>query len=289
MATPTEPATPPPLWASLRTEGYRCATAQWRALHEPYTRLQALRLALCPVDLWRYHEFGAVLAAYRGETPILDIGSPRLLARYLTRHHRCRVLSMDISPRIGSEIRLYRRGFAGALLHGTRADATALPIADNTIPFAYSVSVIEHIGGNGDSRALSEVARVLAPGGRCVITVPCADSHREIWLDHDAFGAQPSADGQGYFFSYLYDWQSIAERLAPPTGLVIEDARAWRVRDLHAFLRYKTATTAPRSLASIRAKWSDCRYARTLIEPCKPFAEPSPTHGVAMLTYRKKA
>lgn len=51
-----------------------------------------------------------------------------------------------------------------------RADACALPLSDASVDAVVSANLLEHI--QDDVRAVSEMARVLRPGGRVVLVVP---------------------------------------------------------------------------------------------------------------------
>lgn len=51
-----------------------------------------------------------------------------------------------------------------------KGDITAMPFADDTFALVLATDIIEHV--EDDARALSEIARVLAPGGTALITVP---------------------------------------------------------------------------------------------------------------------
>jgi len=288
VTSPPEAPPPPPLWSVLRREGYACAAAQLRHPLDAYARLQALRLALCPVDFWRFAEFPAVLNAYRGEACVFDLGSPRLLARYLVRAHRARVVTCDLSPSIADEVRIYRRGVPEGL-DGLRADGMRLPIATGAFPFAYSVSVLEHIADEGDRAAMGELARILAPGGRLAVTVPCAPRHGEIWLEDDRFGAQARRTDGKVFFSRLYDWDSARERLVRTPGLDLVKARSWRVRDAGAFEQYQQATARPRSVASVWAKLRDPSHARRMLEECTAFEADITPRGVLLLEFEKRS
>ena len=53
-------------------------------------------------------------------------------------------------------------------------------LADNSYDVILFTDVVEHI--ENDSRALKEVARILKPNGKIIITVPCFMS---LWGDHD--------------------------------------------------------------------------------------------------------
>ena len=82
-----------------------------------------------------------------------------------------------------------------------RADLLALPFADQSIASLSCMHVIEHIGlgrygdpldPSGDTKALSELERVLAPGGTLLVVVPvgrprvCFNAHRIYDLDEIA-------------------------------------------------------------------------------------------------------
>ena len=61
-----------------------------------------------------------------------------------------------------------------------RADATALPFADRSFDLVVSMDLWEHIPD--DRLAADEAFRVLKPGGRLFLAVPCDMS---LWSDHD--------------------------------------------------------------------------------------------------------
>lgn len=82
-----------------------------------------------------------------------------------------RVVGVDLRP-----LALAHPNFAMA-----RADVARLPFADGTFDVAVSLSTIEHVGldwyaesggATTDERAVAEVARVLRPGGRLILTLP---------------------------------------------------------------------------------------------------------------------
>ena len=61
-----------------------------------------------------------------------------------------------------------------------RGDATALPVADDSLDLVVAFDVLEHIVD--DDTAVAEVRRALRPGGTFLIAVP-ADP--KLWSDHD--------------------------------------------------------------------------------------------------------
>lgn len=63
---------------------------------------------------------------------------------------------------------------------GVCGSALALPFADEVFDVVAAFDVVEHC--DSETRALSELARVLAPGGRMLLSVP---AYQWAWSDHD--------------------------------------------------------------------------------------------------------
>src|SRR5262245_19111894 len=72
-----------------------------------------------------------------------------------------------------------RAGIGGAV----NGDALRLPLPDATFDVVIASEVLEHLWD--DERAISELVRVLKPGGRMAVTVPTRWPERVCWaLDH---------------------------------------------------------------------------------------------------------
>ncbi|MDQ3915296.1 MAG: class I SAM-dependent methyltransferase [Actinomycetota bacterium] len=68
---------------------------------------------------------------------------------------------------------------AGASFEAVRADVLRLPFADGAFDRVIASETLEHI--SADSVAMAELNRVLAPGGRAVVTVPRFWPERVCW------------------------------------------------------------------------------------------------------------
>ncbi|HPC17513.1 MAG TPA: methyltransferase domain-containing protein [Candidatus Hydrogenedentes bacterium] len=134
----------------------------------------------------------AVERVFRDETPslILEVGSG--ISPIITGDGR--VVYSELSPSACAVLRvLTPQGRHAA------ADATRLPFASGVFSHAIASEVVEHI--EDDRAALHELARVLRPGGRLILTFP----HRR-----DYFGV----DDRYVRHWRRYDESDMAERLA---------------------------------------------------------------------------
>jgi SAM-dependent methyltransferase len=186
-------------WRSFWAESVRLGV---RDLVRHGYRREAVVRVVVPLDPSRYLELPWAierLSARPGER-VLDLASPKLLAVVLARQGVC-VMSVDQLER---EIETWQ-ALAGDVpgLELRVADGRALPFEDASFDHAYSISVLEHIEEPGDTEALSEVARVVRPGGRVLVTLPHALEYREDWCDASVYANEPS-EGRS-FFQRWYD------------------------------------------------------------------------------------
>ena len=169
-------------------------------------REAAVRLAI-PLEDSRLIELPAALSRLgvsAGER-VLDLASPKLLAVALARRGAS-VVSVDELP---DEIEVWRRLAGPADVRFRVADGRALPFGAGTVDHAYSVSVLEHIAEPGDEQALRELARVVRPGGRVVLTLPYDTSYRDDWRESPAYLDHGAENGR-YFFARVYDDDHLA-------------------------------------------------------------------------------
>jgi len=96
-------------------------------------------------------------------------------------------------------------------------DATRLSFADNSFDIVFSVSVIEHIDGSGDSGAMREINRVLRNGGSALISVMYDHVGYEVWKNKNVYHKTFSKGV--VFYERWYNERQIEERLLKPSGL----------------------------------------------------------------------
>lgn len=98
-------------------------------------------------------------------------------------------------------------------LKAIHADARALPFEQGSLDLVTAFDVLEHI--REDDLVTAEIARVLAPGGRALIAVPC---DMALWSDHD--------DAVGHVRRYGRDSLTVVVEQA---GLSVERLWSWNV------------------------------------------------------------
>ena len=157
------------------------------------------------------------LGQVAGKT-VLDLGANyRYFTIWLATACRARVIAVD---RLREPLARYHR-LPSVQRHPQcllpcATDITALPLAGAAVDLVCCISTIEHVAD--DAAVMREIARVLKPGGRAVLTFPCAASEFVI----------PNPD---FTITRLYSERSAHERLIGPSGLCGETVEWWQVKD----------------------------------------------------------
>jgi len=213
----------------------RCVALGLRALCAVDVR-RGLALIADPMDSFRYFEieFAADAAARNPVARYLDVSSPRLVP----------LLVLEQNPKLVGDL-------VNPLAHDlndTSAYARALRLADRcrfsgaliehaeyapeSFDLITSISVVEHIPT--DAAAVSSMWQLLRPGGRLVITVPCAREACEEYSNLDEY-ALLKQDGAGYvYWQRYYDEEALAARFWSVTGRPSR-MRIWGEREPGAY------------------------------------------------------
>jgi SAM-dependent methyltransferase len=149
---------------------------------------------------------------------LLDVGSgaQALFARTVARRARAQVTILDYQADLS---RRRHDPFAGV-----RGDARSLPFADASFDRVTLVSAVEHFEGDGDAAAMREAARVLRPGGRCILTTPFdLRGARDVFRPGPVYGRGRA--GEPTFFERCYDLKTLDRRLILPSGLALAERR----------------------------------------------------------------
>ena len=173
-----------------------------------------------PMDSTRYFEFDFMWRALAGIpfARYLDVSSPRLFPLLLIRDRRALsadLMNPDREDLATTESLLRATGARGRCrLHGsTIAEASFRVEAFDVIT---SISVLEHIPE--DAGAVRTMWDLLKPGGRLLLTVPCAARASEQYIDYNQYRVL-SPDALGYvFWQRFYDPSTLEERIYRVTG-----------------------------------------------------------------------
>ena len=210
------------------------------------------KLVVASVGYWRYWPNAVTWDCLRmaaGARDVLDVSSPKALSLVMGRHG-FRLMAVDLDdPQLKTRWAETAHVLRLSSYQTQYEDAQKLSFPDQSFDFAYSISVIEHIPGNGDATALREMARVLRPGGRIVVEVPLRHQHIEIMQEYDSKGfplAQPR------FYERHYSPESIQQRLRIPE---LEVEEIWYMSENAAIDPWIATPRLPRLIRLLILPW----------------------------------
>jgi SAM-dependent methyltransferase len=129
----------------------------------------------------------------QAEDRFLDLGCGFGRHAFEAARRGAQVVALDFGAAEVAQVRAVLAGMAEAgelvvdrvRVGGVRADARTLPFADGTFDRIVAAEVLEHIVE--DRRAMTELSRVLRPGGTMAVTVPRCGPEIVNWLLSDAY------------------------------------------------------------------------------------------------------
>jgi SAM-dependent methyltransferase len=185
-----------------------------------------------------YPEVVRRLALQEGDR-LLDVGSrysplPQLLAL----EFGCAVTAVDPEPDFERRQKEMARRVprAKALLDAGRLrflvrDAGELPFPDGSFDKIAAISALEHI--LDERPVVRELARVLAPGGRMVISVPY-DPYRDEPRYFRRRAYVTGSESREDFYQRFYNDRNLEERLVQPSGLTLHSLDRFGERGFNA-------------------------------------------------------
>ena len=153
----------------------------------------------------------------------LDVSSPKITSLYLA--NRGGIISViDI---LDDEIEFCKFHAKKDKIIGNRinamiGDVRNLKFHDEEFDVIYSISVLEHIypKKGGDSVAIREMARVLKPGGRIVLTVPYIKTARIEYKVGSVYERKLNRKTTN-FYQRWYDKKTLHDNIFNPSGLKV--------------------------------------------------------------------
>lgn len=186
----------------------------WRLLIRG--RRPGLRLFLHPVDFLRYFEFSFAKSALPDlpSAACLDVSSPFIFSMHTAATRSgWSVLMTNPDEKDLAVSNTVRKTLRLGNVETARAYASAAA-GLGSFDAIWSLSVIEHIPGSGDSNAMRSLYSALNPGGRLIVSVMTDKVHRDDFRAVDPYGLNATADpSTGVFFQRFYTEQTLKERL----------------------------------------------------------------------------
>jgi SAM-dependent methyltransferase len=187
---------------------------------------------------------------YRARAELLEV----VLGRYLGAPRRTLDVGSADGPSVGwmrgDHLRVNLDLFPEGLVpgEGVCGSATALPFMDGAFDVVAAFDVVEHC--EDDALAVAELARVLTPGGRMLLSVP---AYQWAWSDHDVQA--------GHHRRYT----------RPDLVRLVEGAGLTVLRSTHAFGAVFPLFLAERALRKVRGNGGSAGATR--LTPVSPRAD----------------
>ena len=154
------------------------------------------------------------------EGPSLDLGSG---LGYYARQ----LFAGPAGPAVVADLDLSALSFAGRRVHPCQADARHLPFPDATFGAVLLADVLEHCPE--DEPVLAEIARILRPGGRLVLSVPSLEWGFADFLPFLGVASVHDQEGPERHYTEGYTHQGLAAKLQGAGLEVIEQREILRL------------------------------------------------------------
>lgn len=171
---------------------------------------------------------------------LLDVGSGP--GQYHAHLDPVRLVALDMSPGMLAKVRVPK----------VQADAQALPFRDGSFDRVMSNHVLYHV--TDQRRALREMRRVAAPGGRAVITTNASDSLKVLFdVYNEAAREQGAPDESSVGARFSFDDADLVREIFPSARIELYHD-AFLFREAEPVLAYVASGGPSRLPAELRAR-----------------------------------
>ncbi|HEV2396660.1 MAG TPA: methyltransferase domain-containing protein [Candidatus Sulfotelmatobacter sp.] len=193
-----------------------------RSKEDALSYSEIYRMFFAPIESTRYMEFGLAwdFISDLSIDHYLDVSSPRLFPLAVTMNRKGIVAQLINPNREDLQVTAGLVQASGLAQRCTLWDCLIenAPLQPHTFDVITSLSVVEHI--SADTNAVLRMWDLLKPGGKLILSVPCAATAEEQFIDVDHYGLQSPDEKGFYFLQYVYDASLLQERfyavLGPP-------------------------------------------------------------------------
>lgn len=181
----------------------------------------AYRLIVMPLDSFRYFEFDFMWRSIQGEKirRYLDVSSPRLFPLMVTDRKADAEEIHLINPDqrdLGKTEELAKELGLDGHCHFHPELISDVKFAPASFDLITCMSVLEHI--TDDTGAVAKLWELLAPGGRLLLTIPCARTAQEEYMNQDDYQLGSLGNEEFLFFQRFYDQDLLDSRIYSITG-----------------------------------------------------------------------
>ncbi len=186
-------------------------------------------LLASPMDTFRYFEFDffwRIVSKHRSLGDYLDVSSPRMFSwRVIASGRTSRVLILNPDARDLSVTRqLFDVAGIGELCEFKSDLIEHLNEPPGSFDTVTCISVLEHIPCDASVVALQTMWKLVKPGGRLLLSVPCAAQAFEEFIDFNEYGLLHTATDGYVFGQRFYDEQLVAKLIFSIVGKPLRTA-----------------------------------------------------------------
>ena len=188
---------------------------------------EVLKRIIIPMDIARYFEipYTYKYLNLKKSDKVFDLSSPKLISLFASEIDKVKIVASDVwDKEVSVWKRLTNNMIGNSQLKNNIThkviDGRKIDYKSGSFDKVFTISVIEHIPGSGDTKTIKELSRILKPGGTLILTTPFGKEYKENWVNKDAYSVK--YQGKSVFLSRIYNNKALSERLIKPSGLILK-------------------------------------------------------------------